>query len=188
MRYGLGMDPYERIEKATAVCGDAVNNVTPDQFGDATPCDEFDVKGLLRHIIGGLGMLQTAASGGKAAMPEEDIVRDDAGKQYAEERAKLLDVLKQPGVFDRTWSMPFGDMPGSMMAAIAFMEHVTHAWDVRKATGQPTELPEDLVSEVLEVVTPMDAMLRMPGVCGPPVETDSASPTDRLAAFMGRQP
>jgi uncharacterized protein (TIGR03086 family) len=183
------MDAYERIERATAVCGEAVKNVKPAQFGDATPCSEFNVKELLRHIIGGLGMLQTAASGGKAEMPPEDLVSDDPGAQYDEGRTKLLETLKQPGVFEKTWSMPFGDMPGAMMAGIAFMEHLTHAWDVKKATGQPTDLPEDLVNECLALATPMDQMLRMPGVCGPAVEVPgSATPTEKLVAFMGRQP
>jgi uncharacterized protein (TIGR03086 family) len=183
------MDAYERIEKATAVCGDAVKKVKADQFDKTTPCSEFNVKELLRHIIGGLAMLETAASGGKADMPAEDLVGDDPGTQYDEGRAKLLETLKGPGVFDKTWSMPFGDMPGKMMAGIAFMEHLTHAWDVKKATGQPTDLPDDLVNECLGLVQPMDQMLRMPGVCGPAVDIpDSASSTDKLVAFMGRQP
>jgi uncharacterized protein (TIGR03086 family) len=183
------MDPYERIEKATAVCGEAVKNVTPAQFTDPTPCSEFDVKDLLRHIIGGLSMLQTAASGGKAEMPPEDLVGDEPGAQYAEARTKLLATLAEPGVFDKTWAMPFGELPGQMMAAIAFMEHLTHAWDVKKATGQSTDLPDELVAECMTVVTPMEQMLRMPGVCGPPLEVaDSASASDKLAAFMGRQP
>jgi uncharacterized protein (TIGR03086 family) len=183
------MDPIQRIEAATAVCGEAVKGVKADQLGDPTPCSEFNVKELLRHVIGGLTMLKTAADGGKAEMPAEDLVGDDPAAQYDEGRAALLESLKQPGVLERTWSMPFGDMPGAMMAGIAFMEHVTHAWDIRKATGQPTELPADLVNECLDLVRPMDAMIRMPGVCGPAVEVpDSASPTDKLAGFMGRQP
>lgn len=182
------MDAFERIEAATAVCGDAVKGVKADQLASPTPCTEFNVKELLRHIIGGLQMLQTAASGGKGKMPAEDIVGDDPAGQYAEGRTKLLATLKEPGVFDKTWSMPFGDMPGKMMAGIAFMEHLTHAWDVKKATGQDANLPDDLVNECLGLVTPMDAMLRMPGVCGPALEVpDSATPTEKLIAFMGRQ-
>ena len=85
--------------------------------------------------------------------------------------------------------MPFGTLPGQMMAGIAFMEHVTHAWDIAKATGQDATIPDDLVTEVTGVVTPMDQMLRMPGVCGPAVGVpDDASATDRFVAFMGRRP
>ena len=183
------MDPIQRIEAATEQGLKAVQGVKADQLSDPTPCTEFNVKELLRHMIGGLSMLQTAASGGKGEMPSEDLVGSDPATQYAEGRDKLLQALKDPDVLSRTWSMPFGDMPGQMMAGIAFMEHVTHAWDVRKATGQPTELPEALVKECMELVTPMDAMLRMPGVCGPALQVpDSASATEKLVAFMGRKP
>jgi uncharacterized protein (TIGR03086 family) len=142
-------------------------------------------------MIGGLDMLTTAAGGGKATMPEGDLVGDgsDVGSRYVEGRTKLLEALQSEGVLERTWEMPFGALPGQMMAGIAFMEHVTHAWDVAKATGQDTTLPTELAQECLDVVTPMDAMLRMPGVCGPAVAVpDDASLTDRLVAFMGRQP
>jgi uncharacterized protein (TIGR03086 family) len=183
------MDPIQRIEAATALCSEAVKGVKADQMNDPTPCSEFNVKELLRHVIGGLAMLKTAADGGKGEMPAEDLVGDNPSAQYDEGRDALLQSLKQPGVLERTWSMPFGDMPGQMMAGIAFMEHVTHAWDIKKATGQPTDLPEDLVNETMGLVQPMDAMLRMPGVCGPAVNVaDSASPTEKLVAFMGRQP
>lgn len=75
------------------------------------------------------------------------------------------------------------------MAGIAFMEHVTHAWDIAKATGQDASFPDDLVKECLEVVTPMDAMLRMSGVCGPKIDVPADAPLiDQLAGFMGRQP
>jgi uncharacterized protein (TIGR03086 family) len=184
------MEALERIEKATALASEAVHNIKPDQLGDPTPCSEFDVRGLMNHLLGGLDMLAEAASGGKPAMPSGDNVGDgsDLGERYDSRRQKLLDILKTDGVFDKTWSMPFGEMPGKMMAGIAFMEHTTHAWDVRKATGQDTELPADIVAECDSVVRPMDQMLRMPGVCGPAVETDSASATDKLMAFLGRQP
>jgi uncharacterized protein (TIGR03086 family) len=183
------MDALERIEKATEQAQQAINGVKPDQMGDPTPCSEFDLKGLLNHVIAGMGMLHTAATGGKAVPPTENIVGDDPAGQYATARAELLNALKEPGVFEKNWEMPFGAMPGKMMAGIAFMEHTTHAWDIRKATGQDTELPEDLAKECFELVQPMDAMMRTPGVCGPAVEVpDTATTTEKLIAFLGRQP
>ena len=144
----------------------------------------------MNHLLGGLEMLRDAASGGAPAMPSGDAVGDGSslGAEYAARRQKLLDVIKEPGAFDKTWKMPFGELPGAMMAGIAFMEHLTHTWDLRKATGQDTELPADMVKELDSVVRPMDAMLRMPGVCGPAIDTDSASETDKVMAFLGRQP
>ena len=184
------MDPIERIEKATANTSTIVRNVKADQLSNPTPCSEFDVKLLLNHMIGGLDMLRNAAAGNEAKMPEGDQLGDNPGATYDERRAKLLDTLKaDAGVLEKGWKMPFGELPGQMMASIAFVEHVTHGWDLAKATGQDTTIPEPLLSEAVEVVTPMDTMWRMPGVCGPKVEVpESASPTDRFAGFMGRQP
>jgi uncharacterized protein (TIGR03086 family) len=183
------MDPIERIEKATAHASKIVSGVKTDQLSNSTPCSEFDVRLLLNHMIGGLEMLSTAASGGEGKMPEGDQFGPNPGEDYAARRAKLLDAVRSEGALDGTWKMPFGELPAQMMASIAFVEHVTHGWDLAKATGQDATIPDQLVSESLEVVTPMDAMWRMPGVCGPKVEVrEDASPTDRFAGFMGRQP
>lgn len=183
------MDPIDRIEKAITRTSKIVHGVKPEQHGDPTPCSEFDVHALLNHMIGGLEMLRDAAAGGSPAMPEGEQFGAEPGKEYDERAAKLLDVIKQPGTLDNTWVMPFAPLPGQMMASIAFVEHVTHGWDLAKATGQDTTIPDDLIAECRGIVEPMGAMWRMDGVCGPEVEVpESASATDQYAGFMGRQP
>ena len=183
------VDPVQRIEKATEHASKIVNAIKPDQLSNQTPCTEFDVKALLNHMIGGLEMLRDAASGGSPAAPDGDQFGENPGAEYDARRKKLVEAVRGEGALEGTWKMPFGELPAQMMASIAFVEHVTHGWDLAKATGQDTTIPEDLLTEATEVVTPMDAMWRMPGVCGPKVEVPAdASPTDRYAGFMGRQP
>jgi uncharacterized protein (TIGR03086 family) len=183
------VDPIERIEHATSFASQKVKGVTPADLSKPTPCSEFDVRALLNHLIGGLEMLTTAAKGSKADMPGGDQFGSDPAGAYDQRRIALITAIRHEGALDRNWEMPFGTMSGAMMAGIAFMEHLTHGWDVANATGQDTTLPADLVSECMELVTPMDAMLRMPGVCGPAVSvSDNASPQDKFIAFMGRHP
>jgi uncharacterized protein (TIGR03086 family) len=183
------MDPIERIERATKHASKAVHGVKADQLDQATPCSEFDVRALLNHMLGGLEMLRTAAEGGESKMPEGDQFGADPGKEYDERAAKLVDAVRQAGTLERTWKMPFGELPGQMMASIAFVEHVTHGWDLAKATGQDTTIPDDLIAECRGVVEPTDAMWRMDGVLKDKLEVPgSASATERYAAFMGRQP
>ena len=183
------MDPIERIERATAFARDKVANVGMDDLSSPTPCSEFDVRALLDHMIGGLGMLAEAAKGGKPPIPAGDQFDADPGAAYDAGRAALVAAVRGAGALERPWEMPFGALDGQVMATIAFMEHVTHGWDVAKATGQDTTIPADLVAECFEAVTPMDAMLRMPGVCGPAVSVpDDASLQDKFVAFMGRTP
>ena len=183
------MDPIERITRATAFASGKVKGVTAADLSRPTPCPDFDVRALLNHMIGGLAMLTTAAEGGKPPMPEGDQFGSDPAGAYDQRRSALITAVSGDGVLDRGWDLPFGTLPGSMMASIAFMEHLTHAWDLAKATGQDSTLPADLVGECMEVVTPMDAMLRMPGVCGAAIAVpDSARPQDKLVAFLGRNP
>jgi uncharacterized protein (TIGR03086 family) len=183
------VEPIERIERATALASEKVKGVAPADVSKPTPCSEFDLRALLNHMIGGLGMLTTAAAGGKPEMPQGDQFGSDPAGEYDERRSQLLTAIRMPGVLDRNWEMPFGSMSGEMMAGIAFMEHLTHSWDVAKATNQDATLPADLVSQCMELVTPMDAMLRSPGVCGPAVSVPAdASPQDKLIAFLGRTP
>jgi len=183
------VDPIERIDRATTFAGEKVAGVATADLSKPTPCAEFDVRGLLNHMLGGLTMLSTAAGGGTATMPEGDQFGSDPAGVYDERRRALMAAVRGDGVLDRNWEMPFGSLPGAMMAQIAFMEHLTHAWDIARATSQNATLPADLVTECVEVVTPMDAMLRMPGVCGPAVSvSEDASPQDKLIAFLGRTP
>jgi uncharacterized protein (TIGR03086 family) len=186
---GAAVDAIERVERATAFGSEKVAGVSADDLGKGTPCAEFDVRALLNHMIGGLGMLSVAASGGKPVMPDGDQFGANPGDDYRKGREALLAALRDEGAIDRDWELPFGTIPGSTMVGIAFMEHVTHGWDVAKATGQDASIPPELVTECMEVVVPMDAMLRIPGVCGPAIDVpDNASAQDKLIAFLGRQP
>jgi uncharacterized protein (TIGR03086 family) len=183
------MDPIDRIERATAFASEKIQGVTPADMTNPTPCPDFDVRALLNHVAGNLAMLTSAAEGGKAEIQRGDQLGSDAVGTYAERRSALLRALHGEDVFDRNWEMPFGSMPGAMMANIAFMEHLTHGWDLAKATGQDTAISPDLVEECTEVVTGMGDMLRIPGVCGPAVSVAAdASAQDKLIAFLGRAP
>jgi uncharacterized protein (TIGR03086 family) len=183
------MDPIERIDRATAFAAENVNRVRPDDLSKSTPCTKFDVRMLLNHMIGNLDMAATAARGEKASFPEGDQFGSDPGAAYEERRQDLLSGVRGAGALERDWELPFGTLAGSMMASILFMEHLTHGWDVAKATGQDTTMPGDLVTECMALALPMDELLRTPGVCGPAVRVpETASSQDKFIAFMGRTP
>jgi uncharacterized protein (TIGR03086 family) len=183
------VDRKERITRATAFAQEKVEQVRPADLSNATPCTEFDLRELLNHMIGNLGILATAARGDKAERPQGDQFETDPGVAYAERRKELLSAMRPADVFDRDWEMPFGTLAGSLMAEVAFMEHLTHGWDVAKASALDTMIPADLVDECMEAARAMGDMLRMPGVCGPAVSMpDDASAQDKFIAFMGRTP
>jgi uncharacterized protein (TIGR03086 family) len=119
----------------------------------------------------------------------DSVERNERATTCGELREELLVALAARGVFEREWQMPFGNLPGSLTASIAFMEPRTHGWDVASATGQDAAIPIDLVEAGMGPAIAGGDTLRTPGVCGPAVEvSDDASAQDKFIAFMGRTP
>lgn len=84
-----------------------------------------------------------------------------------------------------------GDVPAMQILGIAFCDQLIHGWDLAKATGQDTTMPEDLAAAAwgfLDGRLPDEA--RGPGrnfKVAVPV-SDDASVQDKLIAYCGRQP
>src|SRR2546423_8618012 len=126
------MDQVTAFQKAVDQTGQIVAKVKSDQLGNPTPCSEWDVRGLLNHVIGGLHMFDAAARGEKLpdGFFDQDKVGDDPAGSYQAGAAKLNDALGQPGVVDKMWELPFGTMPGAIALGIATIESGLHGWDL----------------------------------------------------------
>ena len=80
-------------------------------------------------------------------------------------------------------------MPGPALAGFTTLDILVHGWELAKATGQPAALDDTLGAHVLafaeQAITPG---FRAPRI-GPAVPVVADAPlTDRLVAFLGRQP
>ena len=176
------------LEATTAI----VAQVGVDQFDLPTPCPDFDVRTLLNHLISGNYRFVEFAHGerGEAVPALGDYVHDDALTPYRESAVAVSEVWHEPGVMDRTVHLPIGDVPAVVALGIHTVEQIAHGWDLARATGQPTELDADLYAVAWERTRMIDDSLRGPGrPFGPAVTAPAgASDTDRLMAWLGRQP
>ena len=185
------MDPIETFTRAIDQTGRIVAAVKPDQLGDPTPCADWDVRALLNHTIGGVYMFDDAAQEKEFDMSRfgRDALGGDPADSYDQGAATLKTTLGQPGVLDRTWTMPFGATPGQIAISIATVECLIHGWDVAKATGQKPEFDPELTEAAMQAAQlfPPD-IVRQPGVFGPEIECAADAPMeDRLAAYLGRE-
>jgi uncharacterized protein (TIGR03086 family) len=111
-----------------------------------------------------------------------------AGVKPERRAAVLRDSLAQPNVIDRTWTMPFGEVPGVAAVGFATLELFQHGWDVARASGQQIDFDADVTEFAGATAQAVPAeQIRIAGVFGaegscPP----DASAEDRLAAFLGR--
>jgi uncharacterized protein (TIGR03086 family) len=80
-------------------------------------------------------------------------------------------------------------MPGTVLGGFTALDIAVHGWDLAVATGQPALIDDNLAEPVLafarETIT---AETRAPRIGPEIVVPAEASATDRLVAFLGREP
>jgi uncharacterized protein (TIGR03086 family) len=171
-----------------------VNGVTPDQLANPSPCEGWTVRDVINHITGGATMFAMSAEQG--SVPDEELGRlmggDNLGDDYQGAWARAADramtAFSQPGVFDKTVTLPFGEVPAGVALNIAVFDVLTHAVDIARSTGQDvqdTELIETALAMGHQMVGPE---LRIPGVFDAEQPAPADAPAaDRLLAFAGRR-
>jgi uncharacterized protein (TIGR03086 family) len=173
--------------EAAAVARGIVDNVRPEQWTLPTPCTEWNVRQIVEHLIAGNEQTATALVG---SMPQTSAVAgDDLAAAFAASCERLQWAYAAPGALAGTIEMPFGPIPAEFMARIRAGDMLIHAWDLARATGQPTDYAPQLNETLLAMSRRMIATVgRNPDLFGPECDAPAgASAADRYAAFLGRE-
>jgi uncharacterized protein (TIGR03086 family) len=156
--------------------------VSAAQLDDPTPCAEWTVGQLVDHVIAGnLRVAGQPSPGPLDPATMLEVARDSAAAAEA--------TFEAPDGISRTYDLGIGTVPGAMFLALRTGDVFTHAWDLARATGQPSDLDPELAERILEMITPiLRPELRGEGrPFGAEQPCDStAAAADRLAAFTGR--
>lgn len=182
------MNPIDTLAMAFDEAHKMLASVGDDQWSMASPCSEWDVRGVALHMIGGAQMVAACVAGQAFAPSAEPGNAELAATFRASADAALQAFRNDPTVLERPVAMPFGEMPGAVVAGIFTNDEFAHTWDVAKATGKDTNLNPQLAQGCLAgaqmFITPD---LRTHGLFGPATTAPAgASAADQLAAFMGR--
>ncbi|MEQ1788015.1 MAG: TIGR03086 family metal-binding protein [Acidimicrobiales bacterium] len=183
----------ENLSRAFASTRAVLAGVTPDHLDQPTPCQSWDVRALVNHIVGGAHWFgATTEAGAAGANDERDWTDGDIVASFDAGAARAVAAFDAPGAQEKIITLPFGEFPGAIYMGLATTDAFTHGWDLAKATGQSTDLDPELAGQLLEaaqLLVPDQFRGDEPMPFGPRVEAPSgASAADRLAAFMGRQP
>jgi uncharacterized protein (TIGR03086 family) len=177
------VDAFVAHQRAQAVFAGVLANVEPHQLEDPTPCEEWTVRELIEHVIRGNELVAI-----RAGLRGEGGARDG---DFAE--AHRVSALEAQGVFGgpegmtRTFELAVGPMPGSMFVWIRTSDALVHAWDLAKATGQPTDLDPELAGYLLASSgSQLVDSLRGTAYGYPQPCDEGRPPIERLAAFLGR--
>lgn len=160
--------------------------VRDDQLDAPTPCSEWTVRDLVRHVIA--GNQRSAAGTTSLSVSDEDAAA--LVELHARSSADAQAAFAAPGGLDRSFELPIGSVTGTRLVGMRATDVLTHAWDLAKATGQSqADLDDELAAELLkasrERVRPEFRGPGRPFGDEQPCEP-GASASDRLAAFLGR--
>ena len=172
------LDLYARASEWTL---DKVRGAT-GRLHDTTPCDEWDVRQLMNHMLDTQRYFAGSARGDDVAPPSPqppELLGDDPVADFERGRAETMRAFGEPGVVERT-----GPALG-----IAFADQLLHGWDLARATGQDAAMPDGLAEAAYEMIHGRFTDHQRRGVFGPEVPVaDDAPPQDRLLAYTGREP
>jgi uncharacterized protein (TIGR03086 family) len=187
-------DPVDELQRAVDQTAAIISRVQPDQADLSTPCSSFDVRALVSHVIADVGMFTATAEGAKREQREGDVLGEEWAGSFRTAADRLLAAWRRGGVTGRTLTLPMGEVPAEWSVGQQVADLAVHGWDIAKATGQSTDLDDELARSSLEWaeqnLRPQFRGDEASGMSfGPEVSVpEDAAPYDRLAGFFGRDP
>ena len=188
-----GADTLTLLERALEQTAAIVSAIGGGQADLATPCPDWDVHALVRHLVGqDLRNFLVVARGGTADwQAPADGLGEDWGTAFRDRAAQLMAVWRAADLQEQV------AMPGGGRTALAgradqqIAELAVHGWDLVVATGQQADLDPALAEHALA----WSHQTLRPEFRGPdravgfevPVPPDAPA-YQRLAGWFGRDP
>lgn len=171
--------------------GRLLEGVQPDQWSAPTPNVEWDVRALAAHLVDEHLWAPGLLAGRTVEELTPEIPADPLGDDpvAAWHGASTAGLAAADAVdLEATVHLSFGDFPAEEYLMQLFADHLIHAWDLARATGQDERLDPALVDAVLPWWADREDLYREGGVIGVPIEIEDGSVQDNLLASTGRDP
>ncbi|MCH7789174.1 MAG: TIGR03086 family protein [Acidobacteria bacterium] len=158
--------------------------VGSDQWDQASNCDGWSVRDLVKHTIDVQCKIPDALGAGVGGDLGDDLV-----SEWSRVSTAAIAAFQTDGAMDKMVEGPMGEAPVAQALGLPSMDLLVHTFDLARSTGGDEKLPEDIVEHAFESIKPMDAMLRGEGMFHQKVEVgDDANLQTQFIAFTGRQP
>jgi uncharacterized protein (TIGR03086 family) len=172
---------------------DVADGITPDLLSRPTPCQGWDLRTLLRHANESLAaLLEAVGSGCVGAFPSaEDLAADPAAafRDRARWLAGAYAAADRQHRGDRVIVIADRILVLGAVARLGALEIAVHGWDISRACGIRQPIPRALAADLLAIAPLLVAEdARRPLFDAPVTPAPAAGPSDRLAAFLGRDP
>jgi uncharacterized protein (TIGR03086 family) len=175
---------------------DLVEQASARDMARPTPCADWTLHGLLRHMAAQHYGFAAASRG------DADLARwrmpplgEDPAAAYRAAAEHVLAAFEADGVLRRDFPLP-EIAPGLLFPApqaigFHFVDYVVHPWDVAKTLGLQVRLDPALLDAALTVARAVptgEARLTPGAAFAPEVPWTGESSLDQIVAILGRSP
>jgi uncharacterized protein (TIGR03086 family) len=186
------MDAGELHARATEEFGKRVAAIGEGQWGDPTPCTEWDVRALLNHLTGEQAWIPPLVTEGLTVPDvgtrfDGDILGDDPKAAWETAAKEAVASFGAGGALTKAVHLSGRDVPGERYAHEVFCDLVVHSWDLAKGIGKYEEIDPELLQACWDIGTPMVDEWRKYGVYGDNLEPADDDLQTRLLAYYGRR-
>jgi uncharacterized protein (TIGR03086 family) len=153
-RAGLAPDVVAQLAAVLETVSCVVADLEPDGWAAPSPCEDWDVRGVVEHLAAVTSKFTRFAEG------EVGIIRQDRGDRLGGDPvvgfASIVHESRatwraHPEAMTRVCHLPFGRFDGATAAGINLFDVVVHGWDVATAVGVAWPIDDRAVAMALDV-------------------------------------
>ena len=148
-------DPRSVYARAHATASGVVAGITAAQMTQPTPCDEYDVRHLLGHLLSVAHRVRNVGRGESPYSVNELItgVPDDGwSDEWAAVGHEIGEAWADDATLDRIVELPWATLPGSATLIMWSSELTVHTWDLATATGQQPEWDDSVLTPAFAAI------------------------------------
>ena len=208
---GGAPDTRPLLYSALGTLDRTVAAVRPDQLPLATPCDDYDVRALLAHVLTVIERVARVGAGedpfGFAETTPDQVGPDCGLSAWRAAAARARAAWADDRSLERIVTLPWMTAPGRAVAVVYVSELSVHTWALARAPGPapdfddeavgaalagmrmalPAEGRNDVLTGVRDRMPEEERRLVVPFDDAVPVP-DDAPLIDQLVAWCGRRP
>jgi len=165
--------------------------VGPADWRRPTPCAEWDVCGLVDHVVGANVRYQLLLHGAPTEQVEAtravDQLGDDALAAFVATAGGVVACFREDGALDGVVHHVTGDRTGRELLSMRILDAAVHAWDLARALSADEALEDDVVACLLAYTADLDLGPQQRAFAVADADAPrNASPQARLLHRLGR--
>jgi len=185
------VDLLDALDVATAEFRWRLATVDAAQWDAPTPCDEWDVRYLVAHVVGGHQFAALVLDGSTAGdafgvVMSTTVLGPDPLADHDEMAARQRVGFRRPGSLSAMVDHPAGPISGADFLSMRVFDVTVHAWDLARATGGDEQLDGELAETVLTALAALEQGLGF-GIVAVGTATADDPPLARLLDLSGRR-